>query len=263
MTHPNSPNPVFVIIAVRTGQVSLLALLLHWGMGWPWTGPHALGLFLTPLLCAYFVFVFVAPWAWGMPILTRLPTRTKSVALTFDDGPSAETTPAVLDALRAHGVHATFFVLGEAVQKHPELLRRIVGEGHAVGLHGFQHQALTLASWSHVRREIQQCAQAVRVACPDVSATIWFRPPHGFKNLALPWLAHSCGCRLVTWTLNPRDYHSQMPAQIAEAILTGLRPGVIVLLHDGPANARTAEALPQILTGLAQTDFQCVPLSDV
>lgn len=255
-------NPVFAIIFFRTGQVSLLALLLHWGLGWPWTGPHALGLFFTPLLCAYFVFVFIAPWAWGLPILTRLPTRAKSVALTFDDGPSPETTPAVLEALHAHGVQATFFVLGEAVQKHPGLLRRIVAEGHGVGLHGFHHRTLTLASWPQVRREIQIAAQTVSHACPEMQSPVWFRPPHGFKNLALPWLVRSCGCRLVTWTLNPRDYHSQTPAQIAETTLTGLRPGAIVLLHDGSANMRTAEALPQILAGIAQAGFRCILLDD-
>lgn len=256
-------NPIFAIIAVRTAQASLLALLLHWGLGWPWTGPHALGLFLTPLLCAYFVFVFVAPWAWGLPILTRLPTRANVVALTFDDGPSPQTTPAVLDALRAHGAHATFFVLGEAVQKHPELLRRIVAEGHAVGLHGFQHHALTLASWNHIRREIRHCLQVVHSACPETPPPLWFRPPYGFKNLALPWLARSCERRLVTWTLNPHDYDSETPAQITETVLAGLRPGAIVLLHDGSAHARTVEALPQILAGIAQAGFQCVSLKDV
>lgn len=263
----NSPSgrlasPVFPIIFIRTGQVSLLALLLHWTFGWPWAGPHALGLIFTPLLCAYFIFAFIAPWAWGLPILTRLPTRSKSIALTFDDGPSPETTPAILYALQERGVHATFFVLGGAVQKYPELLRRIVAEGHAVGLHGFHHCALTLASWSQIRREIRQCAQAVRDACPDTPPPFWFRPPYGFKNLALPWLARSCGCRLVTWTLNPRDYLPQTPAQIAEAARAGLRPGAILLLHDGSANARTAEALPGILANIAQAGFQCVSLKD-
>ena len=253
-------TPVFTIIAVRTGQASLLALLLHWGLGWPFTGPHALGLYLTPLLCAYFVFAFVAPWSWGLPIVTRLPTRDNVVALTFDDGPCLETTPPILDALRAHHARATFFVLGESVQQHPELLRRIVAEGHTVGLHGFRHQALTLASWSRVRREIHLAADAVRAACPDAPPVLWFRPPHGFKNLALPRQARACGCRLVTWTLNPRDYRPQSPEQLTAATLAGLRPGAIVLLHDGPGHALTAESLPAILRGIAHRGFQCVPL---
>lgn len=253
-------NPVYVIIAVRTAQASALALGLHWGLGWPFTGPHALGLFLTPLLCVYFVFVFVAPWSWGLPILTRLPTRDDAIALTFDDGPSPETTPRILDALKARGVRATFFVLGGAAKTHPEIVTRIREEGHGVGLHGFHHRALTLAPWRATRREIRQSAEAVRAACPQAPPPVWFRPPHGFKNLALPWLARHSQCRLVTWTVNPRDYRPQTPAQLARATLAGLRPGAIVLLHDGPDSALTAEALPDILAGLAERGFRCVPL---
>ena len=63
-------NPVYGIIARRTLEASAAGLIGHWALGWPLTGPHALGFFLTPLLCAYFMFVFVAPWSWGLPILT-------------------------------------------------------------------------------------------------------------------------------------------------------------------------------------------------
>ncbi len=101
-------------------------MAVHWLLHWPLVGPHALGLFFTPLLCLYFVFAFVAPWWWGLPILTRLPMREKVAALTFDDGPSPQTTARVLDILRQQGQTATFFVLGEAVAQSPELLRRIV-----------------------------------------------------------------------------------------------------------------------------------------
>ncbi len=253
-------NPVYAIIAVRTLQASLFALALHGGLGVPLTGPHALGLVFTPLLCAYFVFVFIAPWSWGLPVLTRLPAPGRAVALTFDDGPSPETTPHVLDALRAHRARATFFVLGEAVQKHPHLFRRIVAEGHALGLHGHRHRALTLAPWPAVLGEIRRVAEVVRDACPEAPPPVWFRPPHGFKILALPWLVRRCNCRLVTWTRNPRDYRPQSPERLAQTTLRGLRPGAIVLLHDGPANALTGEALPRILAGLAERGFRCVTL---
>ena len=74
--------------------------------------------------------------------MTRLHAKEKVVALTFDDGPSPDTTPLVLDILRASGVTATFFVLGDAVERHPDLLRRIVRDGHQIGLHGYEHRAL-------------------------------------------------------------------------------------------------------------------------
>lgn len=253
-------NPVYAIILVRTAQASLLALLLHWLLHWPLIGPRALGLVFTPLLCLYFVFVFVAPWTWGLDILTRLPTRERAVALTFDDGPSPETTPAILDILRAHNTHATFFVIGEQVQRHPDLLRRMMAEGHTVGLHADRHRPLVLLSAPAVRAEIRHARAAVQSACPGLPPPVWLRPPHGFKTLTLPWLARRCGCRLVTWTLNPRDYRPQTPEMLAQTTLAALRPGAILLLHDGPANQTTIQALPLLLANLAERGYRCVPL---
>ena len=170
-------NPVARIILTRTVQASVLALLLHGLTRWPLTGPHALGLLLTPALCLYFVFVFVAPWSWGLPIQTCLATREKAVALTFDDGPSPETTPLVLAALRAHGVKATFFVLGEAVDRSPELLRQIVAEGHALGLHAHRHRPFVGQSLGSIKSEIGRTREAIARACPDAAVPSCCGPP--------------------------------------------------------------------------------------
>ncbi len=255
-------NPVYTIIAVRTAQASVLALVMHRLLRWPLTGPHALGFVLCPLLCLYFVFVFVAPWSWGLPILTRLPTREKTIALTFDDGPSSETTPCVLDTLAHHGARATFFVLGENVRRHPELLRRIVAEGHAVGLHGDTHTPFVLPPARRVGEEIARTREAIRAACPAAGEPVWLRPPHGFKSLTLPVSARRNRCRLVAWSLNPRDYRPSDAQTLASAVLARLRPGVIVLLHDGAANGPTAAALPRILDGLSAAGYGCVTLDE-
>lgn len=256
----SAPNPVSEIILVRTAQASLATLALHWLCRWPLTGPHALGLFFTPLLCLYFVFVFVAPWSWGLPIWTRLKTRERVVALTFDDGPSPETTPRILDILRAHGVTATFFVLGEAVERNPDILQRIVREGHGVGLHGDRHRALTLASASALMREVTRAAEAVQAICPSLARPTLFRPPYGFKSLTMPWRLRRHGFQLAAWSLNPRDYHRQTPEELAGVFLDGLHPGAIALLHDGPESAKTVLALPLILAGLADRGWRCVLL---
>jgi peptidoglycan/xylan/chitin deacetylase (PgdA/CDA1 family) len=253
-------NPVYPIVLIRTLQACLLAAALHWGLHWPFTGPRALGLFFTPLLCLYFVYVFVAPWGWGMPILTRLRTQERVLALTFDDGPSPETTPRVLDILRAHGAIATFFVLGEAAERHPELVRRITQEGHAVGLHGYRHRALVLASARVLRDEIDRAAAAVHRACPHSVPTL-FRPPHGFKTLVMPFQLQRLGYRLASWSLNPRDYGVQTAAETARAFRDALHPGAVCLLHDGAMNARTVEALPMILAETRAAGYRCVPLS--
>ena len=253
-------NPVYRIIAVRTAQASVLALAAHWLLHWPLTGPHALGLSLTPALCLYFVFVFVARWSWGLPILTRLPSREKTVALTFDDGPSAESTPAVLDALTAFGVRATFFVLGESVEWAPDLLRRIVAEGHAVGLHGDKHRPLVLLTPREIAAEIERARAAAVRACPDVVLSRWLRPPHGFKSPGVLWAVNRAGLHLAGWNVDGRDYREKDPDRVARNVLGALRPGAIILLHDGVDNAATVAALPTILRGLREEGWRAVTL---
>ncbi len=249
-------NPVYGIIFWRTLEACAAGLVCHWLLGWPLTGPHALGLFLTPLLCAYFVFVFVAPWSWGLPIVTRLRTRSKEVVLTFDDGPSPEVTPLILDALRRANVRAAFFVLGEAVDKHPALLRQIVADGHQIGVHGCQHRPFVRLTSRAIRAEVEGTRAAIGRACPDAALTSWVRPPHGFKSLRLVWLARREEWRLAAWSLDSRDYRETDAGRVAETVRRGLRPGAVVLLHDGPSQAVTAAALPLILEGLSARGFK-------
>ena len=241
--------------------MSALGVLAHFLMHWPFTGPFALGFFLTPLLCIYFVFVFVGPLTWGLPILTHLPGRGNAVALTFDDGPS-EITPLILNTLRAEGVCATFFVLGEAVNRYPEILRRIAAEGHTIGIHGNRHQPFVLKSVSAITKEIRQTEAAIARACPDAKIVRWVRPPHGFKSLTLAWTLHRLGYGFAAWSVNSRDYQERDPTQIAARVCLKIFAGAIILLHDGPANAATAEALPLFLRGLAERNLAAMPLPD-
>lgn len=253
-------NPVIKIIAVRTVQMSALGVLAHFGLHWSFTGPLALGFFLTPALCVYFVFVFAGTWTWGLPILTRLPNTENAVALTFDDGPSAETTPLILDALRFGNARATFFVLGDAVDRHPALLRRIVAEGHAVGIHAYTHEPFVLQNTRAIFGEIAQAEAAIRRACPDAKLIPWVRPPHGFKSLTLLKTLRRAGYGLAAWSVNSRDYEEHDPAQITARVLAQIKAGAIVLLHDGPTNAGTAAALTSLLRGLAERGLAATPL---
>ena len=254
-------NPVYPIILVRTAQASVLALVLHWVFHRPLTGPHALGLVFTPLLCLYFVFVFVAPWSWGLPIQTRLPTRDNAVALTFDDGPARETTPAILDTLARHGVRATFFVLGENVTRQsrppaPHHRRR---------------------AW---HRHPRQPSRAVCLAVMEKGGGRRSRRhgPLSAEPVPTPWNPSGCarrtasrhsrcpgsprraGCRLVAWNVNARDYQTQDAQTVAHNVLRPVKPGAIILLHDGHASQPTAAALPHILDGLRERGYRCVLL---
>ena len=241
--------------------MSALGALAHFLLHWPFTGPFALGFFLTPLLCLYFVFVFVGPLTWGLPILTRLPGGQNTVALTFDDGPS-ETTPLILDILRAEGVRATFFVLGEAVDKRPDLLRRIASEGHQIGIHGNTHQPFVLQSVSVITKELRQTCEAIVRACPSAEIARWVRPPHGFKSLTLAFTLRRLGYGFAAWSVNSRDYEERDPIRITAGVLRQVSAGAVILLHDGPANAATADALPLLLRGLAEQNLAVGPLPD-
>ncbi len=182
--------------------------------------------------------------------LRRGPRGARRVALTFDDGPS-EDTPAVLDGLERAGVRATFFVLGEAAERRPDLVREIARRGHAVALHGHTHRRLLLAGPRTVARELDRCAAAIRRA--GVEPAPWFRAPHGWKGPFLAPALSARGLTLVAWTRGVWDTERPGAAVIAARASRRPRPGEILLLHDGcatpgidPRRDQTAEAVPEI-----------------
>lgn len=164
------------------------------------------------------------------------------VRLTFDDGPTLGVTDQVLDALREHGVKASFFVLAKKAAAQPALVRRMLAEGHVVGLHGqdhrlpfFRRSAELLASLGTARRELEAlCGQPISL----------YRPSHGFKNVALLRAVSALQLRLCFWDYGVWDTDAP-PAEVlltrltatlpteAERTQQGSRPGPVVLLHDG------------------------------
>ncbi|MCW3061388.1 MAG: putative xylanase/chitin deacetylase [Capsulimonas sp.] len=257
-------GPVAPIVAVLSVAGTLLTFLALRLFNLPASGApyHWVGLCVTLLLTTCFLFIFIAPWRWGLPILTHLPIHNNQVALTFDDGPSPDITPRILDVLASAGAHATFFVLGEQARRHPDLIRRIAAEGHTLALHGDTHRAMVLISTSAIRREIQSTQEAITAASPEIPTSTLLRPPYGFKSPMLLIAARSLGVHLTTWSLDPADYLRHDPAKIAAAVLSRVKPGDIILLHDGAGRTATADALPAILACLQDRGFQCVGLRD-
>lgn len=196
------------------------------------------------------------------PALGRLPTHERVVALTFDDGPNPEATPAILDALSRAGIHATFFILGRHAERWPDLVRRVHAEGHAVGNHGFYHRKLHFKSPAYVRDDMARGADAIAQACGARPAL--FRAPHGFRS---PWvnrIAHSMGERVIGWSLGVWDSDRPGADVIARRTVDGTRPGSILLLHDGdgydPSGDRrqTAQAVPEVLSTLTTRGYRFV-----
>jgi peptidoglycan/xylan/chitin deacetylase (PgdA/CDA1 family) len=176
-----------------------------------------------------------------MPVCWRLPRSSPGLALTFDDGPNPEITPRLLDLLGARGQRATFFVIGEHVRRAPELLRRMLSEGHAIGLHSDSHSRL-FNCWPPglVRRDLERCGAAIADATGQPPPRL-FRPPVGLKN---PVVGHVCSqmkLRTITWTARGRDTHSPAPEVVLARLRPALAPGSIVTLHDGCEPRRPRE----------------------
>jgi peptidoglycan/xylan/chitin deacetylase (PgdA/CDA1 family) len=178
-------------------------------------------------------------------VVRRAPGE-RSLALTFDDGPHPDTTPAILDALERAGVHATFFLVGEQVRRFPELVRRIVAAGHAVGNHTQRHRLLVFRTQAQLDDEIGSCQRAL--AAVGVRARL-FRPPHGFKPIGLHRALVRHGLRMVAWRGTVRDTDAPGVAALVDRVVRLADGGCIVLLHDNPTTrGETAAALPAMIS---------------
>jgi peptidoglycan-N-acetylglucosamine deacetylase len=181
----------------------------------------------------------------------------RGYALTFDDGPHPRGTPAVLEILAGERVRATFFLVGEQIERNPSLAGEIVAAGHQIGLHCHRHRNLLRLGPRQVREDIAR-AEAVIEDCTGRSPLL-YRPPYGLLNAAALRLARRRGWRTLLWSQWARDWErSATPASIARRATDGARPGAVLLLHDAdeysaPGSwARTAAALPEILRTLAE-----------
>ena len=194
------------------------------------------------------------PVARAFGIRTRAPAAT-SVLLSFDDGPHAEGTPAVLAALERAGAHAVFFVCGEQVERRPEVVREIVAAGHALGLHGYRHQ--TRRQWTRklLSDDIHRAIDVVAAATG--TAPHLYRPPHGVFSLPGLQLIRELGLEPLLWSKWGRDWESRAtPDSIARRATRGIAAGDIVLLHDAdhyasPGSWRaTVSSLPLVFAAL-------------
>lgn len=157
-------------------------------------------------------------------------TAERVVALTYDDGPDPAGTAAVLDALAAHGATATFFQLVHRAERHPDLVRRVLEEGHEIALHGLDHSRLTALPVDVVRRTLGEARRRLEdVAGAPVR---WFRPPYGAQTLATYRAATRAGLTPVVWGPTVADWQDGTPADVAARPAARPRPGQVVLLHD-------------------------------
>jgi peptidoglycan/xylan/chitin deacetylase (PgdA/CDA1 family) len=207
-----------------------------------------------------------------VPALARLigvPTRLREphgIALTFDDGPHLDGTPAVLRELQRAGATATFFLVGEQVEKLPELAAEIAAAGHAIGIHGYRHVLLLRRSPGALRDDFARAAAVIGEATG--SEPTLYRPPYGVFSLPALRLVRRFEWSPVLWSRWGRDWERRATAaSIAARATRDLGGGDVVLLHDADHYSsagswrKTAAALPSVLAAISQTGEPLVALS--
>jgi peptidoglycan/xylan/chitin deacetylase (PgdA/CDA1 family) len=216
--------------------------------------PHAWRSIVGVLLANHLVLTALGLWprsrALG-PNWTRLPAAAaarKAIAITIDDGPDPEVTPRVLELLAREGVRATFFCIGEKVDRHPELCRAIVAGGHAIENHTARHPpGFALLGVGGMTREAAG-AQA-SIARATGTMPLFFRAPAGLRSPLLQPALCRVGLQLASWTRRGFDTRERDADEVLGRLLRNLGAGDILLLHDGNA-ARTADGTPVILAVL-------------
>jgi peptidoglycan-N-acetylglucosamine deacetylase len=190
-------------------------------------------------------------------------TKRKIVALTFDDGPDAENTPALLALLAARKVCATFFCVGKRVGRQPELAKRMVADGHEIENHTFQHSPQT--NLFSVRRLCDDLAQAqTEIQRVAGRAPEFFRPPVGLTNPRIFRATGELGLKVVGYTARGLDRRTDVPEKIVGRLLRKLQPGAIFLLHDGGVpRERLLAVVTLLLDKLEFEGYQCVRLDEM
>jgi peptidoglycan/xylan/chitin deacetylase (PgdA/CDA1 family) len=182
------------------------------------------------------------------------------IAMTFDDGPSATLTPKLLDILAAHHIRATFFVIGENVAEHPEIVARAAREGHEIGNHSWSHPNFAKMSDDAVRRQLWRTDDAIKSATGIRPKLL--RPPYGSITARQKrWIHDEFGYEIILWDVDPYDWKRPGPSVVRNRILKETRPGSIVLSHD--IHPGTIEAMPSTFDALQTKGFKFVTVSEL
>ena len=182
------------------------------------------------------------------------------IAMTFDDGPNEKLTPRLLNLLAAHHIKATFFVIGQNVVEHPEIVQRAAREGHEIGNHSWSHPNLGKMSDEGVRRELQKTEDAIKSATGARPTLL--RPPYGsISARQKKWIHDEFGYQIILWDVDPLDWKRPGPAVVSNRIIKETRAGSIVLSHD--IHPGTIEAMPSTLNQLEAKGFKFVTVSEL
>lgn len=199
-------------------------------------------------------------------------SSSMKIALTFDDGPKEEESPAILEILDQFGIKATFFIVGKAAEKNPDLVYRIYASGHEIANHTYSHTRLDTISNSAVETEIQKTNQILE----NITSvkTRYFRPPGGRFNRGILTQVKKCNLDVILWNVNAGDYiatdspfvvkgeiYSKDADRIYHDVMKRMKKGSIVLFHNGGKD--TVKSLPQIISDLEKKGYKFVTLTEL
>lgn len=267
MTTPATPRwqaPLLVRASLLIHVLALLAVIIV-PAAWRWA--------LAAVIANHLLITMTGLWprsTWLGANWVRLPAAAAArneIALTIDDGPDPEVTPQVLALLERYQVKATFFCIADRAARYPELCRDIVRRGHAIENHSQHHRHnFSLLGIAGYTREIT-AAQTTLTAITGVTPQ-FFRAPAGLRNPFLDPVLHHLNLRLASWSVRGFDTRVHDASRVKAKLIRGLRPGAILLLHDGHA-ARTENnvpvilaVLPDILDAVAHARLKFVTLRD-
>lgn len=188
-------------------------------------------------------------------------TDEKVVSLTFDDGPDREMTPRVLDVLKEYGIRATFFLIGKNADKYPDIVKRIVAEGHIVANHTYSHKGtFPLSSHSCVRKELTDCNNSIKAIIGKKPKL--FRPPFGVTNPIIGKEARNAGFQTIGWSIRSLDtIEGRSRKEVCDSIVANLHPGAIILLHDRCKD--TDILLHNLIPSIIERGYSFIPIDEI
>ncbi|VBB08291.1 polysaccharide deacetylase [Lucifera butyrica] len=226
--------------------------------------------FFGIIFLSYAILPTVAAHCLHIGVYWQGDRKSEKVALTFDDGPDPVYTPQILDILNKYNARATFFVVGKHAEKYPDLVRRIISEGHTLGIHGYRHRFAWLLDPVSSIQEIKKGNEVIRKIIGN--GPFLFRPAWGVFNLCsliYLWLSQE---KAILWSFFARDWETGATSDsIFNHVICRIKPGSVVVFHDrctkpwavedGPA--KTIQALPEILESIQTRGLDPVPVEDL
>jgi peptidoglycan/xylan/chitin deacetylase (PgdA/CDA1 family) len=202
--------------------------------------------------------------SWRGEVICRVPTREKVCALTYDDGPHPKYTPQILAILKKYDVKATFFMIGRDMEKYPGIVQAVLKQGNEIANHTYTHpRNMEASTQAQVIKELEKCEDVIEQMTGKRAHL--FRPPRGLIDGTVFTIADEEGYRTVLWTVCADHHDAPTPEAMAKRVLQHIRPGAVILAHDGsfPSRWKDVAATPLIIEGLKKKSYRFVSVSEL